>query len=658
MRFPTTMPRALRWLLISVGGLVAVLVLALLVLLNLDWNRARPWLGARASAALGRPVELAGPLSLQWARGVPVPQTWSDYLPWPQLTARQVRIGNPPELGQSGNTAVFGSIGFSLQPLALLRRELVLPELRLDSPHIDLLRLADGRHNWRFTPTPSASPWQLRLERVLISKGELHLNDAQNALRLDVQLDTRAADARYGIQWSARGQFGKAAISGDGKTGALLALRDATLPFPVAADVRIGSTHVVAEGSLTRPAELAALDLRLAVAGASMARLYELIHVVLPETPPFSTSGRLRARFEPAGPVFQYEQFKGKVGASDIAGNLSYRSATPRGQLSGTVSAQLLRLSDLAPLIGADDNARKAERETDARQPAGKLLPVEPFRVERWTSVDADVQFSAERILREQGTPITRLNTHVLLKDGVLQLDPLQLGLAGGTLQASVKLDSNQASGLRAEARLAARHVRLRQLFPKLEAPVGEINADAHLRGQGSSVAGLLGTASGEWQAVVGQGQISQLLLEEMGLNIGNVVLTKLFGDKPVQIHCAVADVQVSNGLMQTRRVGVDTETALIDVSGKANLATEQLDLVIRPQSKGLRVFSLRSPLYARGSFTKPDVGLDKGMLALRAGSALALTAVAPVAALLPLVATGPDQRSSCAALMQEAQRR
>jgi hypothetical protein len=56
-----------------------------------------------------------------------------------------------------------------------------------------------------------------------------------------------------------------------------------------------------------------------------------------------------------------------------------------------------------------------------------------------------------------------------------------------------------------------------------------------------------------------------------------------------------------------------------------------------------------------RGSFSKPDVSVDKGVLAMKAGGAAALAVVAPIAALLPLVNTGPGQDSECGKLLAAA---
>jgi hypothetical protein len=54
--------------------------------------------------------------------------------------------------------------------------------------------------------------------------------------------------------------------------------------------------------------------------------------------------------------------------------------------------------------------------------------------------------------------------------------------------------------------------------------------------------------------------------------------------------------------------------------------------LTVNPNSKGLRVLSPRAPLYVCGSFVQPGVSIDKGVLAMKAGGAIALAALAPAA--------------------------
>ncbi|OIQ92494.1 putative assembly protein [mine drainage metagenome] len=655
----------------AAAGLIAVPALTLALLVNFDWNRARPWLDARVSEALGRPVVIAGTLTLHWQAQRTGPASWRGMIPWPHWVAQDIHIGNPPDMALPGagaeapplatEMARIKGLSFSLNPLALLDKRLVIPVLSFASPTVSLRRDADGRNNWSFRNALGPSPWKLEVQRVIMSRGSVHLSDAIRHADLTADLDSVAADPVYGLAWQLRGRLNGRQVTGAGKAGAVLSLQHQTTPYPISAALHVGSTVIAVAGTLLRPTDLAALDLQLQVSGVSMARLYALSGIVMPETPPYTTRGHLIGTLGPRGNLWRYQQFSGRVGSSLISGNLDYQSQQPRPLLSGVVVSQRLRFSDLASLIGADSNASKTRRGGAAVQPANKLLPVERFKTERWTSIDADIDFRADRIIHNADLPIDKLTTHLHLRDGVLSLSPLKLDLAGGSLSANISLDGSGRAGknaIKAKMKVTARQVRLKQLFPglrALRASAGEINGDAKLSATGDSVASLLGAANGEVKTLINQGTVSKLLLEEMGLNIGNVILTRLAGDRQVKLNCLAADFGVSAGVMHSHSFIIDTDDAILDVTGDIDLAREQVNLVIDPKSKGLRVLSLRAPLYVRGSFKEPRLSIDKGVLAMRAGGALALAALLPAAALIPLIKTGPEDSSDCSGLLAAA---
>ena len=99
-----------------------------------------------------------------------------------------------------------------------------------------------------------------------------------------------------------------------------------------------------------------------------------------------------------------------------------------------------------------------------------------------------------------------------------------------------------------------------------------------------------------------------------------------------------------------------DTDDAVVNVTGTVNLASEKLDLDVKPHTKGLRVLSLRSPLYVRGTLKNPDVGVQAGPLLARGAGAVALGAVAAPAALLALIAPshGDSDGNTCRAVLQQ----
>jgi uncharacterized protein involved in outer membrane biogenesis len=466
--------------------------------------------------------------------------------------------------------------------------------------------------------------------------------------------------SNYGIQWTVKGTYRDARVRGSGKAGGVLRLQDRDTPYPIQADVRLGRTRIALEGTITDPAKLAAIDLRLRLSGDSMAHLYDLTGVVLPETAPFETRGRLvgATSGEEDARAWRYEKFTGRMGKSDIQGTLTYLAQSPRPKIEGSVVSNQLVFADLAPLIGADSTASKQKRGAAERQPSERLLPVAQFKTDRWGAMDADVKLTGKRIVRDEALPISDLSAHLVMQDSVLTLEPLNFGVAGGPLVSTIRLNG-KAAPLQGTIDLRARRLKLQQLFPTIEAmraSVGELNGAARLSARGNSISSLLGSANGEAKLLVREGTISKFILEAMGLNVGSVVLTQLFGDRQVALNCGVSDFAIHDGLARARAFVVDTEDATIYITGGVDFKDERLGMTVRPEAKGLRLFSLRAPLYVTGTLKKPDVSVDKAVLALRAGGALALGLTAPIAAaLIPLTDLSSPEDTRCVDLLRRA---
>jgi uncharacterized protein involved in outer membrane biogenesis len=700
--------KVLAWI---AGVPLALIVVAILVIALFDWNRLKPFINDKVSQAIGRPFAINGDLTVDWQRDRS--GNWlASLLPWPQFTARDVSIGNP-EWAAKPEFAQLDALHFRLSPLPLLIHRVDVPSLQLVHPSIDLERDKSSRATWNFTLPQGRPPsaWKLNLGSIGFDQGVITLDDAvsriklkatlaplQGAIPYDQIVAEQSAAAReqagkrvgtaakkrnandsatedrterigqatpttiYQFSWNAEGSYQGSPLKGHGKTGAVLALQDKTAPFPVQADMHIGDSHIALVGTLTDPLQLGALDVRLWFSGSSMAGLYPLTGITLPDTPPYATEGHLQAELHRGGSRYSYRNFHGRVGGSDLSGNLLFVTGGTRPKLSGDLHSKLLQFGDLAPLIGADSNTEKKQRGDGTLQPADKLLPVEPFRTDRWQAMDADVTFTGARIVRGQALPIDSLSTHMVLNNGALYLDPLSFGMAGGTVRSNVTLDGNQAP-MRGLLKLDARHLKLKQLFPTFEpmrTSFGEINGNADLSARGNSIAALLGSADGELKLLMNDGAISKNLLETAGLNVGNIVIGKLFGDKTVQINCAASDMTAANGLFDMRLFVFDTDDAVINVTGTVNMATEKLDLDVQPHTKGMRIFSLRSPLYVQGTLKHPDVGVQKGPLLLRGAGAVALGVVAaPAVALLALVAPSHDNDgdNTCRTVLQQLRR-
>ena len=205
---------------------------------------------------------------------------------------------------------------------------------------------------------------------------------------------------------------------------------------------------------------------------------------------------------------------------------------------------------------------------------------------------------------------------------------------------------------------MRAKKVRIASLLPNAglnSNSVGQINGDFDLSGSGRSVGSMLATASGKVGLVIAGGEISQLMMERVGLHLWEILGLTVTGDKLVKLHCAVADFDAKRGILNVNALVFDTEVTTIIGTGSIDLGREELDLVLNQKTKNTSPLALRSPIHVRGTFARPEVTVDKGRVALRALGAFALGLVNPLLALLPVIDAGPGVDSDCAKLVRDA---
>lgn len=701
------MSRAIRIIGWTLGGLVALLILLGLVMTLMSWNWLRPTINDRVSDALGRPFAIQGDLGLSWQ--------WDSWHLMPRVSVENIVLGDPPELNEArsvaadsdeARTAHIGYVAVSLRPGALLQKRIALHDLVVRDADATLRRLDEDRNNWQLAGDDSddgnsdqsdeGSGWQFGIDLLDVDRVQVALNDQVLDVNATATLETlgepvsweevtgsdpaskaggnhqptkdsdddQSANDRdqpasdgerdFRFAWQLKGTYRGSALEGNGRLGGPATLREGGR-FPLEVHLSSGNSRLDVIGTLNDPMQLAGLDLQVGVAGDNLGDLYALTGVVLPQTPPYATRGRLVADLDsPEGGTYEYRDFDGTIGDSDIHGSLRYVNGAPRPKLTGELESKQLRFADLAPLVGADNEDTGDSVNPD--QPEDKVLPVSEFKTDRWNTMDADVRFRARDIVHGESLPLSNLSTHLVMDNGEILMDPLSFGVAGGHLNTTLRL-SGQESPLRARIDMHARGLHLSEILPNdsdLTEGLGDINGDATLSGRGNSVAALLGSSDGELQLLIEQGRISRNLMELAGLNVGNYLVGELFGDEEVAIHCAAADLQINDGMVQPRVFTIDTDNAIVNVEGAVNLATEQMDLTIKPDSKGFRIFTLRTPLYVGGTFKNPSPGVEAAPLIARGAAAVALgTLAAPAAALGALISTSAGEESQCGALIQ-----
>lgn len=644
--------RLLTW---CVAVLVALAALLALLVALFDWNLAKPWISRQLSTMLAREIRVDGPISLSWSLAPATPQSDTSWLPQLHFTARDLQIGNPDWAHSADHLVRASLLDLHFSPLPLLRWHWHITDMQVTGLDLVMERADERRKNWRFSDQPR-SRWSFDIHQIVFDHALIRYVD--QPLDLDLRFDARPLDSdatrtadgsgtpsALVLQAAVSGRYGDAVIRGQLRGGPLPDLLNEGSVYPLRAEVEVGEVHTVVGGNLINPHQLHRADLQIRLSGDSLDRLYAATGVPLPATRAFSTQGRLtisRVDSETKAWDWRYEGFTGKVGESDFAGDAHYYRGPPKNHLTVKAHADLLRLEDYLP---AADGKR-----ADGK-PEDRVLSQKPAQPQRWARLDADIDLKARRVQLRGGMDWQDASTTLRLKDQVLTAAPLKFSMAGGQGDGEVTLDGRH-SEIRSNLQVNLHAVQVRQLFPKLariDASFGKLDGQATLSGSGNSVAATLASADGRIKADLSEGTISQFILEAAGLNLANAVFAKMYRDQQVKLLCGAADVTIKDGLAQVRHGILNTEDAAIDITGQVDLGHEKLALDVYPRTKQVRILSLRTPLYVRGSFAKPDIGASTQGLAARAGAAAALALVAPVAAVIPLITPGQKIPDDCA---------
>jgi hypothetical protein len=406
---------------------------------------------------------------------------------------------------------------FDIRLWPLLMGQVVLPRIALFEPVLGLQLQPDGRRTWALSRDTSDIHSTPDLGVVTVDQGILKYRAAQQGADITARFTLAAEDASaLPLRYQVSGKWKNDAFTAHGRAGSALTLsRDIRASFPIEVSAQSGKTLLNAKGTVENLKEFAGLSATFDIQGHNLDELYKLAGVVLPSTPPYKLHGLLGKQ----GQVWSVSQMRGVLGRSDISGELGFDVSQATPMLTGKVQSKELDFDDLRPVIGLPVKGAKTATPVSTR----RVLPTARLDLVRLKSMNADVIYSALDIRHVEQLPLDTGSVHVKLKNGLLQLDPLALGVAGGSLAGRITIDVNAVPAVY-DSRFELRAVQLNRLFPTIpntQSALGKISGQVALKGHGNSVAQMLGSASGDVAVLMGKGEISNILLEFLGLDGG-----------------------------------------------------------------------------------------------------------------------------------------
>jgi len=588
-------------------------LLLLAFVLLFDWNWIRPAVTSYLTHTSQRKVEIDD-LHISFSAALA-----------PTVRLRGVRIQNAPWAAPQP-MATIGEISFVFTSLAtLFEDQSLVANLQLSDAQVDMERLADGSRNWRLRNPEYRGPGRYRVLRLearrstvrFVNRGlDLEFTATETPAEL---VPAGTAGAAPDVPLSSRIRFAGAYMgskfAGDVLTSAVITLQDTGTLFPLRGRAAAGATRLEVDGRVADIFRFGRIDARAHLTGPTLAQLYPYMRAHWPDSRPYDIEGRLNVDHA----TLALENFRGKLGDTDVAGSASVTRNTERRFWRATMRSELASIKDLASLANVGNtpgaNPGKAPGKPAAQTPAERVFPQTPLRVETLRVNDAQLILEVRKFRASDIPGLDSLRMHAALQGSVLKIETLDIGLAGGHALGQLTLDARQSAPA-ASTTLDLRGVRLEKLLAQVPAAAGSsgaVTAQLRLEGRGESLAAMLGSASGTLTGSLADGRISNLLDAKLGLNGGKVLWLKLAGDREIALNCAALAFDFRNGVGTSRRLLIDTEQTQVNGTATVNLRDEQFDVLLTPQPKQTRLIALGSAIRAYGSFKHAQYALQKG---------------------------------------------
>jgi len=627
----------------AAGGTVLLLLLFVLFLALFQWNWLRGPIGSWASAKYDREIELNGDLDVNLFSLTPSAQV------------RGLRIGGP-DWAPDEDTLKVADLQASVRLGALLGGRIEMPSLVITRPEVVLIADEDGRLSWVLEPdkTNDQGAKIPLINHLVIRDGTLSLDERKRDLTLRATISAREGkDGQAGFHLDGRGTMNGTPLRLEVRGGPFINIRR-DRPYGFKAELSgVGST-LIADGSITRPFDLGQFTATLRLQGRDLADLYLLTGITTPNTPPYRLSGTLKRDDS----LFTFNDFSGRVGTSDLSGDLKIDRVSTRLRVDADLRSRLLDIDDLAAVLGGTPTVTAAGDTVMTSGAGARLLPTAPLNVERLRAMDGTLRYRAARVKRND-LDIRQVDLGADLKDGILALDPVSFDFNRGTLNGTARINANRDTPY-TTADFRLRGYPLESIVPARDgAPVvtGSALGRAKLEGPGASVHDFAANSTGTLSLVVPQGRIRSAFAELLGINVTAGLGKLLSGDQgSSEIRCAVADFTVRRGTATARTFVIDTTPVLARGTGTIDLGAETMNLRIDGETKQARLIRLWSPITVRGPLTAPRVGIESGEVAGQVGLGAAIGAlINPLIALLPFVDPGLAEDANCGALISSA---
>jgi len=305
--------------------------------------------------------------------------------------------------------------------------------------------------------------------------------------------------------------------------------------------------------------------------------------------------------------------------------------------------------ADVVTRVGSSELSGKLEIEIRTEPPAFDLaleaptIQLDDFRLEGWSAIEGGRRAPPEHEeIQQWETARAMLDPNVLsrldgrvridvgevtsgrdrlgkglmaahVENGRFQLDALDLEIPGGSIRTRASLAPLGRSIVGSLDLAIDRFdygVFARRFVAKTDMR-GQFSMKADLRSTVSDLAHLVDHASGRFDVAVFPEELEAGVIDLWAVNLMTAVLPRTDSKAKSKINCAIALMDVRDGIMTENTLLADTSRMTVHGKAEIDLRRRWIELELRPEPKRPEFFSAATPIEVEGSFDAFDVNVD-----------------------------------------------
>ena len=613
--------KAVKWIAIVVGGLIVLVIVALLLIpMFVDVEKYKPQIEQTVTESTGRPFRLGGDLSL-------------SLFPWAGVALSDVHLGNPSGFEEKDFVSV-KSFEVRVKLLPLLSKQVEIKKFVLDSPRVVLIKGKDGEGNWEGLGKPPAPPAEkpkapeeekpsqlpigsLVVGEFLVSDGSVLWIDRTTGTKKEIQdfrleLDNVSLEKPIQVALSATLDGRPVSLTGTvGPVGKEPGKGAMPIDLQMAA---FEEMNVEVEGTIQDAASDPTFDLGLVVSPFSPRKLMAALEQPFPvatSDPKVLDAVALNAKRK--GNARRVSITDGAMDLDDSKITFSLNAKEfDRPNLAFDLKVDTIDLDRYLPPSGEekparDEKAQSAERKKTNYVPLRRMI------------LDGKIQIGN---LKVKGVKVQNLEMKISGRNGLFRMDPLALNMYEGSVAGKGTFDVRTDIPKHA-ASLDAKGIQVNPLLNTMlqkDFLEGKFLANLEITLKGDDAQMMKQTLTGGGELVFTDGAIKGINLTDMAQNLKSAFGAERETEKA---RTDFSELRVpftaSNGVVQTPGTTMVTPLMRLVATGKADLVQETMDFRVEPKAvatlKGKGDAKERTgilvPILVSGSFASPKFRPD-----------------------------------------------